>query len=201
MSKAIEYNMTATQKTWGEMTAARSMQLLFSLMLVLATSGCMTTRNFESLPTDPLDFQLSSEEIRSKYPEISIYEKKFRGLGQNTPLASSVIDVWGEPDHKKSHWRYFLHLGIVVGIAGAVNGVDGGLAFGAGLTYIIRPVPPKTYAWKKGKYCIEANIDTTFPDFRQRIVHWKWSELHDAGATYMCSKGRPLAEGAQAASY
>lgn len=162
------------------LTALIKEKILVIVICILAT-GCVTTNNFKSLPLQSTDFELPYERLTEKYPEIPVYEKKFRGFSQNTPLAESLIDVWGKPDAVDTEWYYYPVLGGGMAVIGVVlqTGPVPILAAG-GLALLIRPAPPETQIWHKGNYCIEAKTDRTFPDYKKRVIYWRWTDIHSA---------------------
>lgn len=153
---------------------------------ILAT-GCVTTNNFKSLPLESTDFELPYEKLTEKYTEIPIYEKKFRGFSPNTPLAEDLVSVWGEPDAKKTDWTYFPLLGGTLAATGIIFKTSPvPLLVVGGFVLLIRPVPPETYIWQKGNYCIETITDKTFPNYKKRVIYWNWTDIH---VTEKISKG------------
>jgi hypothetical protein len=153
---------------------------LFSCILI-STFGCASSRALGKLPTGPQDFNLSENEIKDKFPEISIYEKgKLKNVfGYCTPI-KEVITLWGEPDDKKANWlRYHIPaLGAV-----AVGSIAGGGIVGASVGTVIvlgmSPAPFQIYTWHKGNYVINVNIDTTiFCGYMKRLLYWEWVQVN-----------------------
>lgn len=148
----------------------------FCILLV----GCSTVSKFQSLPQEPADFKLPSEEIRSKYPEIIVFEKRYRGISYDTPLADELIDKWGQPQRVAKKWNYFAGMGAVLAGGAALYGA-GPVIIAGGMALGIRPFPPEHYYWLKEKYCIEAEVDRTIEHpYVKRIVYWKWHDLESS---------------------
>lgn len=73
-----------------------AVRLCLFISLLLFT-GCATSRLLGAIPKEPQDFNLPVEELKAKFPEIAVYEKKDFSLGYRTPV-QDVIDQWGEPN-------------------------------------------------------------------------------------------------------
>ncbi len=154
----------------------RALRSTVILLCVLLT-GCITSKNFESLPRDAADFQLSYEQLAQKYPEVPLYGKKFRGFTANMPPSCDLIEVWGKPEVEKTdHW-FFPQMGLTLAVVSvALNTTPVVIAETAAIVLAIRPVPPQKYVWYKENYCIEAFIDTAFPQYRRRVARWTWTD-------------------------
>lgn len=153
---------------------------IFIVSICLLAFGCATTRNFESLPVQSEDFELPYEKLAEKYPEVPVYEKRFRGLSPNEPLAEDLIKVWGNPDSEKTSWSYFSTIGGTLVLMGVLFQNPLPPLAAGGIALLIRPVSPKTYIWFKGKYCIETHIDTSIPNYKEQITSWKWTDMDTA---------------------
>lgn len=153
-----------------------SMTVCLSVFCFLL-NGCSSISKFQNLPMEPADFNLSSEDIRSKYPEIALYEKDFRGFSYDTPLAEELIDKWGQPKKVVSKWDYFAGMGAILAGGFALGGA-GPVIIAGTAAYAIRPFPPEHYFWIKERYCIESVVDRTIEHpYVRRVVYWKWHEL------------------------
>ena len=67
------------------MMLKKSVLVLCLLSLLLFAVGCATSRPLGQIPHDEQDFKLSMEELKTKYTEISVYERKGFFLGYRTP--------------------------------------------------------------------------------------------------------------------
>lgn len=153
--------------------------LLFSCILIL-TFGCASSRALGKLPTGPQDFNLSENEIKDKFPEISIYEKgKLKNVfGYCTPI-KEVITLWGEPDEKRDHWwRFHIPAAGAIAVGSVAGGGIVGALFGTGIVIGMNPVPIRTYIWHKGNYAINADIDSSiFCGYMKRLLYWEWVQV------------------------
>jgi len=160
------------------------------LLMVLFGPGCITTKNFESIPIDGAEFELPYQEITAKYPDILRYEglgmSRFSWLSINSPLAQNLIEQWGNPDKMTTEWSYYPRTAFDLALVGVLVGGGEPLAITAGVVGIIRPLPPKTYVWQKGNYCIAARIDRSFLTYRETIARWKWIEMSTSVGNHDC---------------
>ena len=62
------------------------MKVVTVLVCLILFSGCATTNPLGPLPTDMQEYYLSKNELIEKYPDISVYEKNWRGFYPNYPL-------------------------------------------------------------------------------------------------------------------
>ena len=151
-----------------------------AILLCVLLTGCITSKNFESLPRDAADFQLPYEQLAQKYPEVPLYAK-FRGLAPNMPPADNLIEIWGKPDVEKTNHRYFPQMGLTLAVVSiALDTTPVVIAETAAIVFAIRPVEPQKYVWYKDNYCIETGIDTAFPQYRRRVARWEWTDSRTA---------------------
>lgn len=148
------------------------------ILLCILQTGCITSKNFESLPRDAADFQLPYEQLEQKYPEVSLYAK-FRGFAPNMPPADNLIELWGKPEINKTDYWYFPRMGLTLAVL-SISAPPVVIAETAVIAFAIRPVSPEEYIWCKENYCIEAVIDTAFPHYRRRVARWEWTDSRTA---------------------
>ncbi len=149
------------------------MKKLFVLLSIsiLLFSGC-SRKSLAPLPKSTHDYQLSKQELIKKYPEISIYEDKFRFFFPNYPPEESVKKELGTPDKIERDWWYpILMIGTLVAIQAQ--------PIVWGIVVLTKPSIPKTYIYKKENYCIETLIDRTFVHgYREYMHSWDWKKTN-----------------------
>lgn len=146
--------------------------LFISLMIF---AGCATSRPLGAIPKEPQDFILPFAELKAKFPELAVYEKKDFSLGYRTPV-QDVIDQWGEPNNKSVQWWRPHGLALPALIVGGVasGGIEGPL-IGAGIVLGMFPVPVMVYIWEKGDYLIDVYVDSSIlGGYMKRLWYWEW---------------------------
>ncbi len=146
---------------------------------MVLTSGCVSHKNFTSIPLTANDFNAPYAELAETYPEIPQYEKK--GLRNNIPYAKHLVAAWGEPDAIKTHWwDYPYDIGFTVVLGSILDLSTGAIATVAGAVYVLVPGPRKTYVWVKGNHCVEAETHVVMTSlYRRTFFRWKWSDIHE----------------------
>ena len=149
----------------------------YLILFLLFHFGCASYRPLGNIPTDQKDFNLSKDDIRAKFPEVAIYDKKgFKDvLGRCTPI-QELVSLWGEPDKKKNDWfRYHIPAFGAIAVGGIAGGGVVGTTVGTGIVLGIAPAPFQTYTWHKGNYTINVNTDLSiFCGYKRRLIYWEW---------------------------
>lgn len=146
------------------------MKCLSLLIILVLLTGCASTTSFTSLPKTDNEFLLDKAKLSANYPEISTYEKHWRGFSKEYPTEQSLISELGEPHETKRYWLYPI---VVVAVAVAIHAQP----IVWGIVIAIRPDIPETYYFKKGNYCVEARMDRTiFDSYRSHMAWWDWKE-------------------------
>jgi hypothetical protein len=126
------------------------------------------------IPHDDQDFRLPIEELKAKYPEISVYEKKGFSFGYRTPI-KEVIDQWGEADKQSIQLLPHGLMLTAITTGGIASGGITGPLIGTVIVLGMYPVPASVYSWKKGDYVIEAVVDSSiFGGYMKRLWFWEW---------------------------
>jgi len=166
----------------------------FAMILLIAMfcSGCVTSKPFDKIPSDSASFNLPENELKALYPEIDLYEKKFRDFSPNTPLVQSLIDAWGEPDKKTRKYSQPLLMGGALGVCWVLFGPVPTIATGI-IVVAIRPYVNELYYWKKENYCIEVYVDKTIANnYKKTISWWEWYELNEKDIPKECKNYPPI---------
>jgi len=146
------------------------MKKIIPLIFIVTLTGCASVTSFKSLPKSEDEFLLEKTKLVEKYPEISVYEKKWRGFSPQYPSEQALKSEFGEPNVVKRDWLYPITM---VGTL-AILSADPVVWF---MVFAVRPDTPKTYFYKKGNYCIKALIDRTFLGFYSEYMNsWEWEE-------------------------
>jgi hypothetical protein len=146
------------------------MKKLLSIFCILFCSGCATTRPIGFFPTKDEEYLLPKKELVKKYPEITVYEKTWRGPFTNYPPKQNIIKLLGEPTKTRLGWEYPLIMGGTLLVLHSSPIVWG-------IVIAIRPDIPQSYYYEKGNYCIVVSIDRTIASFySQYMSSWKWME-------------------------
>lgn len=155
--------------------------LILILLISIDCIGCVSTRNFEQIPVAPTDFQRPYSELTQAFPEIKIYEDRFRFPKNNTPLATDLIATWGEPNAIKTNlWYYSPGIAAAVIMGPILDLSVGSIVAVVGGTTALLPGPEKTYTWIKGDYCIDAVTGVGVASlYRRAILSWKWLNIHE----------------------
>ncbi len=154
------------------------MKIVLFLIFLIASS-CATSRPLGLLPHDEQDFKMSIEELKAKYPDISIYEKEGFSFGYRTPI-KEVIEQWGEPDEKKVQLLQHGLMFTAIAAGGIASGGITGPLVGTVIVLGMYPVPSKIYSWEKGDYVIEAVVDSSiFGGYIKRLWYWEWKKKKD----------------------
>jgi len=151
------------------------------IFIIVSHMGCAGPRSLGSIPTESQDFLLSKEELKSKFPEIAVYEEEnVKPFGYCTPL-NELISVWGNPDEEKYDlMRFHGPAAGAIAVGTFTGGGPIGAIVGAGIVLGISPKPFQKYTWFKGNYRILVETDTSiFCRYRTRLLTWEWSTIDD----------------------
>ncbi len=139
--------------------------LIISTILV----GCASTRQLGELPATESEFNLSLDELKEKYPDITEYNK---GFGHCTSVDEFVSKL-GEPSTIDTEDLQMPFLSVPIGIsAGGVGG-----AAVVVIAYGMYPKQPRKYYWVKGKYLVSARVLTDIScRYNNRVHMFEWNE-------------------------
>jgi len=142
-------------------------QLIIIGSLILAS--CTTHHGFTRLP-DKEEYSKPKSYLKDKYTDISLYEDSFRGFDANFPKVEYLLQELGEPDKIEYRWSETVtSVALLIAISAD--------PFLWGAMFALRPVPSKIYTYKKGNYCIRANINYGhLNDISDHMTYWRWEE-------------------------
>ena len=148
------------------------MKNLIYLPLILLLTSCITHNGFTKLPSDE-EFVKPKSYLKNKYKDIALYEEGFRGFSPNWPMEKELVKHFGEPDKVIKNWK---EPAIYVGTLLALSADP----IVWGIMFALRPVPSKTYIYKKGNYCISAHVNyDAFNGYEDYMTYWEWIERKD----------------------
>jgi hypothetical protein len=146
------------------------MKYLLCLLVFALMTGCASTTTFTALPKEEQEFLLPKQQLSEKYSEIPTYEKRWRGFTKQLPTEQSLISELGEPRATRKNWLSPVATVVLLAALQAQPIVWG-------LVIAIRPDVPEKYYFKRGNYCVEANMDRTFIGFyTKHMTSWDWKE-------------------------
>ena len=150
--------------------------------VLLLVNGCATHRSLGEIPKSGTEFNLSSENLKRKYPEIEQYEQGYKNLGlfgYCTPF-TQVLALLGEPEKVETVWFHLPALAVPIFF---YDGITSGGLIGSVIVLGMVPKQPKQYYWRKGNYKIMAYADSSYIcGYEQRLFFWKWSEISTSNA-------------------
>lgn len=131
--------------------------------------GCATNRTLGDLPALDQEFNLSLDDLKHKYPDISAYNEY---LGHCTDI-DEFISKLGEPSRIEKEYFQLPLLSIPLGVSA---GGPGGAAVIV-IAYAMFPLQPKNYYWVRGKYVIRARVLSDFTcGYNDRVHMFEWNE-------------------------
>ena len=149
---------------------------LLVLATFFSTIGCSTINPFTAIPHDASDFQFPPEELRGKYSDIALYEKRFRGFIYNTPPLDSLVAAWGEPQRVSRDWGHHALPGIILPLSPALYGTLQPAVIALGVYFLILPTPLEHHFWTRGDYEVEVVARRTYEHlYSQRVLFWRWN--------------------------
>lgn len=129
----------------------------------------MTHNRFTKLPSEE-EFIESKLYLNEKYKDIALYEQTFRGFSANYPMEKDLVKYFGKPDKVENNWS---EPAVLVGTLAVLSAEP----ITWGIIFALRPVPSKTYIYKKGNYCISAKVNyDASVGYEDYMTHWEWVE-------------------------
>jgi len=153
----------------------------FFVIATIVVSGCATTNEFSSIPTDESDFNKPLAEIRDNFSDVSKLEDEYKwewgwtvNSSPKTGKLSTLEDKWGKADNVQTHWTAKISITLF-------NAVFISLLEWQPYVFVITEAmfifPQETHQWNKGDTTISATVSRLGDSmYERRVGYWEWTK-------------------------